>query len=140
MVTICILVGLGLIVCGVIIARVTKKNCNKKSNGTIPPLPPRVNVETPVIVSQQQTGIYNSNSITPLPPRRTSVLAAVNAERRATINNGGPRGIKPTQFPCCPFDKQRNLPGGPQVIFWDSGSNCYHCSRGHQFKSNGKLL
>ena len=38
------------------------------------------------------------------------------------------------------FDKQRNVPGERQVIFWDSGENCYLCSRGHRFKSNGKLL
>ena len=36
--------------------------------------------------------------------------------------------------------KQRNLPGMPQVIFWDSGEECYRCARGHRFRKNGKFL
>ena len=52
----------------------------------------------------------------------------------------GPRGLKPIQFPCCPCDKQRNVPGKEQLIFWDSGLGCYRCSRGHKFKINGKLF
>ena len=52
----------------------------------------------------------------------------------------GPRGLRPDQVPCCPYDKQRTLPGMPQVIFWDSGEECYRCARGHRFRKNGKFL
>lgn len=141
MVTICILVGLGLVACGVIIAYVTKKRHNGKTDNSPPPLPPRVNVGTPSsIVSQPQTRTSNSSTTRALPPRRSSASATANVNRRTVETGYGPRGIKPSQFPCCPFDKQRNVPGERQVIFWDSGASCYRCSRGHQFKSNGKLL
>lgn len=141
MVTICILVGLGLAVCGVIIACVTKKGRKDKPVNAPPPLPPRVNMGiTSPIVSQAQTRTSSSSHTRALPPRRSSSGATANVTRRTLEASNGPRGIKPTQFPCCPFDKQRNVPGERQVIFWDSGENCYYCSRGHRFKSNGKLL
>lgn len=141
MVTICILVGLGLATCGVIIACSTKKGYKGNYVNAPPPLPPRVNVgiSSPT-VSQTPTRASSSPATKALPPRRSSTSATANATRRAVETSNGPRGIKPIQFPCCPFDKQRNVPGKQQVIFWDSGANCYHCSRGHQFKSNGKLL
>ena len=139
MVTICILVGLGLAACGIIIACVTKKGRKEKSANAPPPLPPRVNVGIPSsTVSHAQTS--SSSATRALPPRRSSASAIANATRRTSETGNGPRGIKPAQFPCCPFDKQRNVPGERQVIFWDSGENCYRCSRGHRFKSNGKLL
>ena len=141
MVTICILVGLGLIACGVIIACITKKGRKEKTANTPPPLPPRVNVGIPSpTVSHAQTRTRSSSAARALPPRRSSASAIANAARRTAGAGYGPRGIKPTQFPCCPIDKQRNVPGERQVIFWDSGENCYRCSRGHRFKSNGKLL
>lgn len=142
MVTICILVGLGLAACGVFIACATKKGRKEKSVNAPPPLPPRVNVGIPSpIVSHAQTRTSTSSTTRALPPRRSSASATANATRRTPEAGNGPRGIiKPTQFPCCPFDKQRNVPGERQVIFWDSGENCYRCSRGHRFKSNGKLL
>ena len=141
MVTICILVGLGLAACGVIIACATKKGCKGKATNAPPPLPPRVNVGIPSpVVSQTQTRTSSSPTTRALPPRRSSASTTANAIRRTVEASNGPRGIKPTQFPCCPFDKQRNVPGEQQVIFWDNGANCYRCSRGHQFKSNGKLL
>ena len=139
MVTLCILVGLGLAACGVIIAYATKKG-HKGKTANPPPLPPRVNVGIPSsIVNQSRTRTSNSSTRI-LPPRRSPVSAAAKTNRRTTETGNGPRGIKPTQFPCCPFDKQRNVFGERQVIFWDSGENCYYCSRGHRFKSNGKLL
>ena len=139
MVTICILVGLGLAACGVIIAYATKKGHKGKAANEPPPLPPRVNVGTPSpTVSQPQTRTSTSSATRALPPRHSSASATANANRRTA--DDGPRGIKPAQFPCCPFDKQRNVLGERQVIFWDSGENCYLCSRGHRFKSNGKLL
>lgn len=141
MVTICILVGLGLAACGAIIAYATKKGRKERSINIPPPLPPRVNVGIPSpAVGQTQTRTSSSPTTRALPPRRSSASATANATRRTVETSNGPRGIKPTQFPCCPFDKQRNVPGEQQVIFWDSGANCYRCSRGHQFKSNGKLL
>ena len=141
MVIVCILLGLGLAACGVIIALVTKKRHQEKQDNVPPPLPPRVNMSIPSpIVSQPQTMISNSSITRVLPPRRSSASASANAYRRSAETAYGPRGIKPSQFPCCPFDKQRNVPGERQVIFWDSGASCYRCSRGHQFKSNGKLF
>lgn len=68
-------------------------------------------------------------------PRSFPVPVSRNAEPVS-----GPRGVRPTQFPCCPYDKQRNLAGEKQVIFWDSAADCYRCSRGHRFKRNGKIL
>lgn len=141
MATICILVGFGLVACGIIIACVTKKGFEGKTVNAPPPLPPRVNVNisTPTVrYAQTRTGTLSSARM--LPSRSSSALATTNATRRTMENTNGPRGIKPTQFPCCPFDKQRNVPGEHQVIFWNSGENCYRCSRGHRFKSNGKLL
>lgn len=141
MVSICILIGLGLAVCGVIIACATKKWRKEKSANSPPPLPPRVNMgmSSPT-VSQPHPKRNNALIMSDLPPRRSSASATANANRRTVETGYGPRGIKPSQFPCCPFDKQRNVPGEQQVIFWDSGASCYRCSRGHQFKSNGKLL
>lgn len=138
---ICILVGLGLATCGVIIACATKNGRKEKSINFPPSLPPRFNMGIPSLpVSRLQTGTSNSSNTRALPPRRSSALATANENRRTVETGYGPRGIKPSQFPCCPYDKQRNVPGEWQVIFWDSGANCYHCSRGHRFKSNGKLL
>ena len=141
MVALCVLAGLGLAACGVIIACTTKKRHNEEPVDFPPPLPPRANVGIPSpIVSPFQTQTSNSPTTRPLPPRRSSASATANVNRRIAEIGYGPRGVKPYQFPCCPFDKQRNAPGERQVIFWDSGANCYRCSRGHQFKSNGKLL
>lgn len=141
MVIICILVGLSLAACGVVIACATKKGRKEKSVNVPPPLPLRVNVGIPSpTVSQTQTRTSSSPTTRALPPRRSSASATANATRRTVEIINGPRGINPSQFPCCPFDKQRNMPGERQVIFWDSGASCYRCSRGHQFKSNGKLL
>lgn len=135
MLTLCIVVGLCLVVCGIVIACKTKKDKHPTSN-TPPPLPPRVNVSIPITsVSHTQQGTRAAGASKALPQRGSAPqLSATNGGGR------GPRGIRPDQFPCCPFDKQRNIVGGPQLIVWDSGANCYRCSRGHQFKSNGKLL
>lgn len=142
MVTVCILVGLGLAVFGTILACATKKGRKQKSVHAPPPLPPRVNVgiHSPIVSLDRTRTSSSSTRRPPLPPRRSSASATAHATRRTMETNNGPRGIKPTQFPCCPCDKQRNVPGEQQVIFWDSGANCYRCSRGHRFKSNGRLL
>ncbi len=141
MVTICIVLGLVLGALGIIIACTTKNGHKEKSVNEPPPLPPRVNVgiHSPR-VSHPPTRTSSSSITRALPSRRTSTSSTSNTVRITMETNSGPRGIKPTQFPCCPFDKQRNVAGQRQVIFWDSAENCYRCSRGHQFKSNGKLL
>ena len=140
MVTVCILIGLGLLLLGIIIACATKARRNKDSVSP-PPLPPRVNNDSLASRgSQHRARTSNSIASQTLPARQSSVSATAGAKRRIDEANCGPRGIKPTQFPCCPYDKQRNVPGGEQVIFWDNELNCYCCSRGHRFKSNGKIL
>lgn len=95
-----------------------------------PPMPPRTPDPAPL-----------APQAPPLPPRRVApVPARAGAAVGQSARRTGPRGLRPEQFPCCPFDKQRNLPGRPQVIFWDSGAECYQCARGHRFRKNGKFL
>ena len=144
MVTTCIMVGLCLAVCGIVIAcTTTKKDKHPKAN-TPPPLPPRATVNVPSpsvsrsrvrtrIRTRTRTRTRAVGTAPALPPRRPE-------PRTATAGALGPRGVRPDQFPCCPYDKQRNVVGAPQLIFWDGTSNCYHCSRGHRFKCNGKIL
>ncbi len=142
MVTVCLLAGLGLALCGVILACATKQRSKGKHAAQLPPpLPPRAAAGIPAPrVSQTQAPGTRPAPLRALPPRRSSVPANAGAARRTAGAGYGPRGVTPAHFPCCPFDKQRNIPGQRQVIFWDSGENCYRCSRGHRFKSNGKLL
>lgn len=136
MVTTCIMVGLCLAVCGIVIAcTTTKKDKHPKAN-TPPPLPPRATVNVPspsVSRSRVRTRTRAVGTAPALPPRRPE-------PRTATAGALGPRGVRPDQFPCCPYDKQRNVVGAPQLIFWDGTSNCYRCSRGHRFKRNGKIF
>lgn len=136
MVTTCIMVGLCLAVCGIVIAcTTTKKDKHPKAN-TPPPLPPRATVNVPspsVSRSRVRTRTRAVGTAPALPPRRPET-------RTATAGALGPRGVRPDQFPCCPYDKQRNVVGAPQLIFWDGTSNCYRCSRGHRFKRNGKIF
>ena len=94
-----------------------------------PPLPRRTPDPAP-LASQAR----------PLPPRSAPVPARAGADAGLAARRCGPRGLRPDKFPCCPYDKQRNLPGMPQVIFWDSGGECYRCARGHRFRKNGKFL
>lgn len=144
MVTVCLLVGLGLALCGVILACATKQRSKGKHAAQLPPpLPPRAaaGISAPRVSQTQAPGTRTRPApLRALPPRRSSAPANAGAARRTAGAGYGPRGVTPAHFPCCPFDKQRNIPGQRQVIFWDSGENCYRCSRGHRFKSNGKLL
>lgn len=136
MVTVCILIGLGLLIGGIIIACVTRNSGTSRSSATPPPLPTRFNSGTPLLTATQpRARISRPSSPSALPPRRISY-----SSRNSITACCGPRGVQPSQFPCCPFDKQRNIPGERQLIFWDNSANCYYCSRGHKFKSNGKLL
>lgn len=136
MVTTCIMVGLCLAVCGIVIACTTTKKDKRPKANTPPPLPPRATVNVPspsVSRSRVRTRTRAVGTAPALPPRRPE-------PRTATAGALGPRGVRPDQFPCCPYDKQRNVVGAPQLIFWDGTSNCYRCSRGHRFKRNGKIF
>lgn len=114
------LIGLAVIAAGVISVCLIKR---KRRSEKPPDLPKR-----------RERTVYVRT-----PPR--SFRAPVShVARRSAAPASGPRGVKPTQFPCCPYDKQRNLAGEKQVIFWDSAAGCYCCSRGHRFKRNGKIL
>lgn len=57
----------------------------------------------------------------PLPVRRAPSLPPRMPNARAL------------DYPKCPVDRCRNEAGKPQVIFWDSVSNCYACCHGHRF-------
>ena len=94
-----------------------------------PPLPPR---ERKAIV---RTGPSDSFQHSPLRKSQEKVFDVRNNGMKTETK--GPRGIKAYQFPCCPYDKQRNVVGKPQVIFWIPQKNCYRCSRGHEFRING---
>ena len=135
------LIGLGLLISGIVIACITNKKHSQRRTPTPPPLPTRANTVTPLITPDypviQTRNILGTPS---LPPRRSIASYSAYVSRNAITSCCGPRGVKPVQFPCCPFDKQRNVPGERQLIFWDNNANCYYCSRGHRFKSNGKLL
>lgn len=140
MAAICIFIGLVLAVAGIIIAYATGERENKNTHNMPPPLPPRISTENPAIVVEYSRKETNNASISRgIPPRYASAATAVNTNKNTKIGYG-PRGLKPIQFPCCPCDKQRNVPGKEQLIFWDSGLGCYRCSRGHKFKINGKLF
>ena len=102
---------------------------------TLPPLPPRVPLTTGSV-----TGTANNNTIRAR--RRTAVAPALPDKPviRTRGGNAGANGVSLYQFPCCPIDKQRNIPGKSQLISWDKKHECYVCSRGHKFKSNGKPI
>ena len=88
----------------------------------------------------------------PLPPRASSPVRAkrtvakglprrpVDISPSLISANAGPNGVTPMDFPCCPYDRQRNKPGMTQLIRWDRKNECYVCSKGHKFKSNGKPI
>ena len=121
-----IVIGIFLMVAGVGLWMATEEK------NVLSSLPPRNNnVMNGQTGYQQKSHIHNRKISPALPPRR-------NVSRSAFSRNSGPHGLTPTEFPCCPLDKQRNLPGKPQYIFWDEINQCYYCSRGHRIKSNGK--
>ena len=128
-----ILLCIGLVLGGVAVVRTVivkrkRRNNNPSTTPSPPPLPSRIRAEE---FADRHAREFHPNAV---PPR-----ISYSSESSETSGEG-PRGIKPNQFPCCPYDKQRNVLGGPKVIFWDSESNCYCCSRGHQFRQNGKPL
>lgn len=142
MMTMCILLVIGLIICGIIFACAGENKGVRKSNPTPPPLPGRRTDETYIPSGiPSQAMVRNTAGYTPSHlPARAHVTVPVTTTSRQSATNTGPRGVLPVQFPCCPYDRQRNIPGSPQKIFWSSNANCYCCSRGHQFKSNGRPM
>lgn len=142
MVTICVIVGIILLVGGIIIAYITRSSGSSIDTSTPPTLPSRRDTGV-ALLSTTHTRTHTSRPVsTPsvLPPRRNMILQSTYTAHNSIEPCCGPRGVQPVQFPCCPYDKQRNVPGERQLIFWDRSANCYYCSRGHKFKSNGKLL
>jgi|GEM_PF-826484 len=74
-------------------------------------------------------------------PRAARPVRPEPAVRRTLPAAGaGPRGIRPDQFPCCPIDRARNLPGQPQKIFWNETAGCYRCPNGHRIAPNGRPI
>jgi len=109
------------------------------------------NVNHPPALPQRRTGtrstapeitergrIVRPNNGVSLPERNRLSVNEVNTERGTAISTSGPKGLKPEQFPCCPYCKQRNYVGAGQLITWDRTSEKYQCSRGHSFKRNGR--
>ena len=139
MVTVCVLIGLGLFIGGIVIASATRGSVENRGLGDTAQLPDRSN--TPLLTaSQLHTRNIRSTSPPGLPPRRLQLQGSnsVVVTSNAIAACCGPRGVQPAQFPCCPFDKLRNIPGEQQRIFWDNQADRYYCSRGHRFKRNGK--
>ena len=120
------LIALAVIACSCIIAYIVKKKRKQKSKTPLPKRRKETRIKS--IASPHQTVTLS----VPVP-----VYQANSKTVRADL---GPRSLKPSQFPCCPYDKLRNTEGSPQVIFWDKAKSCYRCSRGHSFKSNGRIM
>ena len=146
MTDLCILIGAGLLIVTLAIVYFTKERSSTQgtsrtvetSRPSPPPLPPRstsARTRAPSTESHIQTRTTRSG-LPPLPPRHTEVAVTATAINAGA--NRGPHNIRPSQFPCCPFCKQRNTIGGRQMIFWDSEADGYRCSRGHRFRKNGK--
>lgn len=83
----------------------------------------------------------SSGQAEPVNRRNVRPAQAGPAVRRALpAAGGGPRGLRPDQFPCCPIDRARNLPGQPQKIFWNEAAGCYRCPNGHRIAPNGRPI
>ena len=142
MMTMFIILGIGLIICGIIFACAGEKEEAPKRNPAPPPLPNRRTIEAfvPSSIPPQAMVRSTARRTSSQLPARTRVPIPATTTSRQSTTNVGPRGVLPAQFPCCPYDRQRNIPGSLQKIFWNSDTNCYCCSRGHRFKSNGRPM
>ena len=105
---------------------------------------PRATVDT--VAPRPLPARRQTSHLTPQPASQVSRLmpqlvrqTSRPATAQQSSTNLGYRGLHPDQFPCCPYDKLRNR-GRDQVIFWDSHDSCYYCSRGHRFRTNGRIL
>lgn len=136
MISICIILGTVLLIIGIVICHLTRARPETR-NGTHsrgspsapPPLPQRRGARAATGTRRPQRVRRTSSNHPPQLPVRHSVVLAAD----------GPRGLSPYKFPCCPIDRQRNVEGEPQRIFWDSTQQCYRCSKNHSFKLNGRL-
>ena len=137
-----ILVGIGLIVCGVIawILRKRKKapqTISSSQDSDFSHIQVSVRRNPPELPERRR----KRGSMT-MPPRRdseTAVRATQTARIRYSAQNG-PHGVKPEQFPWCPVCGKHNEAGSDQVIFWFQNEQFYKCSGGHKMAGNGKLI
>ncbi len=131
--TVSVVSALIVFLCGIWLIRCAGKSGKQGQNyrsAETTPLPPRL--EGADFTQRESLPRLGTGSNCALPPRRDT------ATQRASQR--GPRGILPHQFPICPIDRQKNIPGEPQKIFWYNHENCYRCSNGHRFGSNGSII
>lgn len=122
-----ILAAGGWVICKIVagLAAVLKKAPRSRTASEAPTARPSAQPQTPSRAAQ---------TTPPLPRRRNAAIASPRA-----AGNTGPRGLRPSQFPCCPICRQRNN-DAVQKIYWDRGKNRYYCTRNHQFAQNGKII
>ncbi len=134
---ICLIAGVCLVIWGILAMR----SSGKGGGGTTstPERGGRNTERSNTSIRHNQPSYPEKPAAPPLPPRRRNTTINT-ANTRSSSANLGPRGLRPSQFPCCPFCKRRNVLGSKQEIFWDSKAGNYYCSKRHKFKSNGKPL
>lgn len=96
---------------------------------------PRLAAPANVRPARREEPINHRNPRTARPSRSEPAV-----RRTLPAAGAGPRGIRPDQFPCCPIDRARNLPGQPQKIFWNETAGCYRCPNGHRIAHNGRPI
>lgn len=96
---------------------------------------PRLAAPANVRPARREEPINHRNPRTARPSRSEPAV-----RRTLPAAGAGPRGIRPDQFPCCPIDRARNLPGQPQKIFWNEAAGCYRCPNGHRIAPNGRPI
>lgn len=146
---ICISIGIILFLALSVLFIVTEsKNNDNNPNQNNHAVTPRRTTTTTTTFHRRTRNNYHP----PLPPRASSPVRAkrtvakglprrpVDISPSLISANAGPNGVTPMDFPCCPYDRQRNKPGMSQLIRWDRNNQCYVCSKGHKFKSNGKPI
>ena len=146
---ICISIGIILFLALSVLFIVTEsKNNDNSRNQNNHAATPRRTTTTTTTFHRRTRNNYHP----PLPPRASSPVRAkrtvakglprrpVDISPSLISANAGPNGVTPMDFPCCPYDRQRNKPGMSQLIRWDRNNQCYVCSKGHKFKSNGKPI
>jgi hypothetical protein len=146
---ICISIGIILFLALSVLFIVTEsKNKDSNQNQNNHAVTPRRTTTTTTTFHRRTRNNYHP----PLPPRASSPVRAkrtvakglprrpVDISPSLISANAGPNGVTPIDFPCCPYDRQRNKPGMSQLIKWDRNNQCYVCSKGHKFKSNGKPI
>lgn len=92
-----------------------------------PPLPAR----TPRQQAPAQAPA-SSRQAAPRGARRSGTASPPPLPQRPAVSPGA-RMRQIYDYPKCPIDRKRNLPGEPQQIFWLAGERCYCCTNGHRF-------